>query len=112
MADATTRRRTQAEARVCSQEGCPGDGRYMPPGKAHLPGCQHNAVRWVWEDIIPPRDDVPEGEPFAWTPDDVMERGVEEFKRLWPDKWEAWLRWCESESANETHVIPPGDDDG
>jgi hypothetical protein len=45
------RRRTEAEARKCSRAGCPGDGRYQPPGRGHLPGCEHNAVRWVWEEI-------------------------------------------------------------
>lgn len=44
-------------------------------------------------------NELPEGEPFADTPDDAIEDGVQEFKRLWPEKWEAWLRWCESEDA-------------
>lgn len=48
------RRRTKAEARRCSQEGCPGDGRYQPPGRGHLPNCQHNAMIWVWETVAPP----------------------------------------------------------
>jgi hypothetical protein len=41
-------------------------------------------------------DVVGDDEPnvMAWTPDDVMEHGVEEFKRLWPEKWEVWLAWC------------------
>lgn len=45
-------RRTEEESRKCSQEGCPGDGRYQPPGRGHLLGCEHDAVRWVWEDVI------------------------------------------------------------
>jgi hypothetical protein len=48
------RRRNETEARRCSQNGCPGDGRYQPPGKGHLPGCHHDAVKWVWETVIPP----------------------------------------------------------
>lgn len=47
-------RRTEAEARKCSQSDCPGDGRYQPPGRGHLPGCQHDAGRWVWESVTPP----------------------------------------------------------
>ena len=45
------RRRTKAESRTCSQDGCPGDGRYQPPGRGHLLGCQHDAAQWVWEAI-------------------------------------------------------------
>lgn len=36
---------------------------------------------------------------LAYTPDEEIARGVEEFKRTWPDKWEAWLRWCQSEET-------------
>ena len=53
-------RRTEAQLRVCSQIGCPGDGRYMPPGRGHLLGCAHNAVAWVWETAAtsqPPEDE-------------------------------------------------------
>jgi hypothetical protein len=32
----------------CSTPKCPGDGRYMPPGRGHLPGCAHDAVKAVW----------------------------------------------------------------
>ena len=38
-------------------------------------------------------------EPFAYTPDDEVEAGTARFRELWPEKWEAWLRWCESEDA-------------
>lgn len=31
---------------------------------------------------------------LAWTPDEEVERGVAEFKRLWPEKWKAWLKFC------------------
>lgn len=34
---------------------------------------------------------------MAWTPDDEVERTTEEFRRLWPEKWEAWLKWLDSE---------------
>lgn len=44
-------RRTEAERRVCSQDGCPGDGRYQPPGRGHLPECQHDAMTWTWETV-------------------------------------------------------------
>jgi hypothetical protein len=47
-------RRTEAERRVCSQPGCPGDGRYQPPGRGHLPGCLHDAVTWTWEQVSRP----------------------------------------------------------
>lgn len=42
-----------------------------------------------------------ENEPtaLAYTPDDEMERGVEEFKRLWPDKWAAWVAWGGEQGA-------------
>lgn len=49
-------RRTNQEARVCSQPGCPGDGRYQPPGKGHLTDCTHDAVKWVWEEVRPLED--------------------------------------------------------
>lgn len=49
-------RRTEAERRVCSQTGCPGDGRYQPPGRGHLPDCPHNAMTWSWEQINPPAE--------------------------------------------------------
>lgn len=51
---ASPRRRTEAEARECSQHGCSGDGRYQPPGRGHLPGCQHDAMAWTWERVFPP----------------------------------------------------------
>lgn len=44
-------RRTEKEARVCSQPMCPGDGRYMPPGRGHLPNCPHDPVTWCWEEV-------------------------------------------------------------
>lgn len=47
-------RRTEAERRLCSQVGCPGDGRYQPPGRGHLPDCSHEAVTWTWEQVIHP----------------------------------------------------------
>lgn len=60
-------RRTEAESRICSDTtrewtdmlqrsrvGCPGDGRYEPPGKGHLPDCPHDAVAWVWGPITSP----------------------------------------------------------
>ena len=50
-AAAAARRRTEAEARQCSQEGCPGDGRYQPPGKGHRDDCPHDAVAWVWSEV-------------------------------------------------------------
>lgn len=50
---ARAERRTENEARKCSQSGCPGDGRYAPPGRGHLPGCKHDAVTWVWETVRP-----------------------------------------------------------
>lgn len=46
--------RTEAQRRVCSQTGCPGDGRYQPPGRGHLPDCQHDATTWTWEQSSPP----------------------------------------------------------
>ena len=49
-------RRTEAETRKCSQQGCPGDGRYQPPGRGHRLGCQHNAVAWVWGEVATPDD--------------------------------------------------------
>lgn len=52
--DAPLRRRAEEEARTCSQQGCPGDGRYQPPGRRHFLNCQHDAVKWVWECVIPP----------------------------------------------------------
>lgn len=30
--------------RQCSTPGCPGDGRYVPPGRGHIAGCPH--LRW------------------------------------------------------------------
>ena len=45
--------RSESEARICSQEGCPGDGRYEPPGKGHKDGCTHDAIIWVWEVVRP-----------------------------------------------------------
>lgn len=49
--------RTEPERRRCSQPDCPGDGRYMPPGKGHLPGCIHDAVRWTYK-LIPAAPEV------------------------------------------------------
>lgn len=34
---------------------------------------------------------------LAWTPTEEMERGVAEFKRLWPEKYAAWIKWCEEQ---------------
>lgn len=50
----------------------------------------------------PPSEIHTLGEPFAYTPDDVAEKGVEDFKRLWPEKWDAWVAWCESEDKPKT----------
>lgn len=33
----------QPDPSVCSTEGCPGDGRYVPPGNGHRSGCTHLA---------------------------------------------------------------------
>lgn len=46
--------------------------------------------------------DKPEPGPLAWTPDDELERGVNEFKRLWPDKWAKWLEWLRGEDKDNT----------
>lgn len=86
-------RRAEAEARVCSQidmtytltfgdfveqrVGCPGDGRYMPPGRGHLTGCQHDAVKWVWEDVRPvaPHTCHHDGPAPSNRPEAVSDRG-------------------------------------
>ena len=52
-------------------------------------------------------NDTPEPTALAWTPDEEMERGTEEFKRLWPEKWEAWLRWCAEQDNAAPRPIPP-----
>lgn len=31
--------------RECSDPECPGDGRYVPPGKGHNSGCLHMSIR-------------------------------------------------------------------
>ena len=52
-------------------------------------------------------DLCPEPTALAWTPDDEMERGTEEFKRLWPEKWQAWLDWCAEQDDAAARVLPP-----
>lgn len=51
-------------------------------------------------------NDAAEPTALAFTPDEEVEAGVQRFKELWPDKWEAWLKWCR-EQDGETRVIPP-----
>lgn len=41
--------------RQCSRPGCPGDGRYVPPGRGHLPGCLH-----LREHLAPAPEPMPE----------------------------------------------------
>lgn len=81
------RRRTEAEQRKCSEAACPGDGRYQPPGKGHLPGCQHDAVMWVWGEVTTPLPPVePEHEweptvaPYGWCKCGLSFRNVEDWR--------------------------------
>ena len=37
---------------------------------------------------------------LAWTSDEEIKRGAEEFKRRWPDKWQAWLDWCDEQGED------------
>lgn len=50
---AAARRRSKTEVVKCSQDGCFGDGRYQPPGRGHRSDCEHDAIKWVWEEVHP-----------------------------------------------------------
>lgn len=85
-------------ARICA---C---GRYVPCRHCpQLDGSEQAAVTFLTGLTAAEIDDLggllEEPTALAYTPDDEIERGVEEFKALWPDKWDAWLRWCEAEET-------------
>lgn len=40
------------EDRTCSTPVCPGDGRYVPPGRGHLPDCRHLSRLQPFETLL------------------------------------------------------------
>lgn len=83
-----TRRRTDTEKRRCSTTTCPGDGRYQPPGRGHVQGCEHDATKWVWEEV--PVDYQPE--PPVQPPTLAMVYGYELATNEITDKVRKWVK--------------------
>ena len=44
---------------------------------------------------------VPVGEPFAYTPDEVIAEGQRLLRESHPNVWEAWVRWCREQDEDD-----------